>query len=146
MSKVPSLFAKLGGRLPGKGAGRRGRFQILWNWSLKNQLRSNSGGVRTSRVVEQYLHVFYLGVLVFAFTAEGQRNTCIAGVWEQQNYERPLQVQWFILIVVNVSKSLHKEKEWESAPPPPPPPARPPLALPLQGPKNNWSRSIDNFS
>ena len=29
VSKVPSLFAKLGGRLPGKGAGRRGRFQIL---------------------------------------------------------------------------------------------------------------------
>ena len=42
-----------------------------------------------------------------------------------------------------ISKSLHKEKEWESGPSPP---ARPPLALPLQGPKNNWSRSIDNFS
>lgn len=50
----------------------------------KKQLQSNSGGIRTSRVVEQYLHLFYLGVLVFAFTAEGQRNTCIAGVWEQQ--------------------------------------------------------------
>ena len=29
VSKVPGLFAKLGGRLPGKGASRRGRFQIL---------------------------------------------------------------------------------------------------------------------
>ena len=26
------------------------------------QLQSNSEGIRTSRVVEQYLHVFYLGV------------------------------------------------------------------------------------